>query len=114
MACEKYLSRQAPPVFFPIFFECQFTLLHRIGLQAQQHDAGLGQLEARAIDGRQSTERGGDDYGCVGTGPAQWDGGRAAVLGVLSKWTGANEHQHSHTPTNRNRSDYRVPIPLFQ
>lgn len=51
-----------------VCLQVQFTLNHAIGLQVQQHDPGLGQLEAGPVDALQASQGGMDDDSGVGTG----------------------------------------------
>lgn len=74
-----------------VILQVQFALNHGVGLQVQQHDPGLGQLEARLVDALQARQSCRDDDSGISTGAHQRHDHRLAVLGILAKGTGADE-----------------------
>lgn len=72
----------------------QFTLPNGVRPDVQQHDPGLRQLEAGAVDGTQSRQPRRHDQCCVRCGPAQWHGDGLAVLRVYPERTGSDEAHH--------------------
>ena len=69
----------------------QLTLPHRVRLQLQQHDTGLGVLEAVPVDGAQAQHGGLHDGTGVRYRSHHRHHHRAAVLRILPERAGADE-----------------------